>query len=161
FWLKHGRKHSFFDCHRQFLPIDHEFRNDTNGFRKGKAVHNGPPGQLSGEEVRARLDALNPLVDGDGFGNYGEEHNWTHIQSLWWLPYFHKLLLPHTVDVMHNEKNVAEATFSTLFDIPDKTKDNVKARLDLQELCNRPSLYMIQKPGSDKWEKPGASYCLT
>ena len=160
-WLKHGRKHSFFDCHRQFLPIDHEFRSDTTGFRANIAVRSGPPRRLAGEEVRARLDALKPLDDGDGFEKYGEEHNWTHISSLWRLPYFHKLILPHNIDVMHNEKNVAEAIFSTFFDIPDKTKDNVKARLDQEELCNRPSLNMIHKPATGKWEKPRASYCLT
>jgi hypothetical protein len=32
---------------------------------------------------------------------------------LWWLSYFHKLLLPHNIDVMHNEKNVVESIFST------------------------------------------------
>ena len=31
---------------------------------------------------------------------------------------------------MHTEKNVAEAIFGTIMDIPDKTKDNVKARVD-------------------------------
>jgi hypothetical protein len=28
FWLKYGRKFSFFDKHCQFLPVDHEFRKD-------------------------------------------------------------------------------------------------------------------------------------
>lgn len=80
---------------------------------------------------------------------------------MWQLPYFYKLILPHTIDVMHNEKNVAEARFSTLFDISDKTKDNVKARIDQEELCRRPFLNMIHKPATGKWENPKASYCLT
>ena len=37
------------------------------------------------------------------------------------------ILLPHNIDLMHTEKNNAEALFSTLMDIADKTKDNVKA----------------------------------
>jgi hypothetical protein len=29
FTLQHGKKVSFFDCHRRFLPSNHSFRNDT------------------------------------------------------------------------------------------------------------------------------------
>ncbi|XP_059295599.1 uncharacterized protein LOC132048937 [Lycium ferocissimum] len=36
FTLKHGGKNSWFDCHRQFLPMDHEFRSMRNAFRKNK-----------------------------------------------------------------------------------------------------------------------------
>jgi hypothetical protein len=32
---------------------------------------------------------------------------------------------------MHTEKNVVEALWATIMDIPDKSKDNVKARVDL------------------------------
>ena len=39
------------------------------------------------------------------------------------------LLLPHNIDMMHSEKNVAEALFETIIDIADKTKDNVKANI--------------------------------
>jgi hypothetical protein len=41
---------------------------------------------------------------------------------------------------MHNEKNMAKAIWNTCFNIQDKTKDHVKARLDLALICNRPSL---------------------
>ena len=40
------------------------------------------------------------------------------------------LLMPHNIDMMHSEKNIAEALFGTIMDILDKTKDNVKARVD-------------------------------
>jgi hypothetical protein len=36
FKLQHDRKVSFFDCHRRFLPLSHEFRGDKESFRKGK-----------------------------------------------------------------------------------------------------------------------------
>jgi hypothetical protein len=61
---------------------------------------------------------------------------------------------------MHNEKNVAEAIFNTCFDIPDQTKDNVKARLDQAALCNRPELNLVQKHASSQWVKPRADFCL-
>jgi hypothetical protein len=118
------------------------------------------PPQLTGHHALDQLKALKLSPDGKGFVGYGEEHNWTHVPGLWQLPYFHKLLLPHNIDVMHNEKNVAEAIFSTIFDIPEKTKDNVNARVDQQTLCNRPALNMHLNVTIDKWEKPRASYCL-
>lgn len=160
-WLQYGRKYSFFDCHRQFLPTNHSFRSDTNSFSSNIVVTNDPPHRLSGEEIHAQLDSLVPLPTGDGFEGYGKDHNWTHIPGLWRLPYFNQLLLPHNIDVMHNEKNVAEAIFNTCFDISDKTKDNVKARLDQQLLCNRPSLNMVHKHATGRWEKPRADFCLT
>jgi hypothetical protein len=60
---------------------------------------------------------------------------------------------------MHNEKNNGEALFHMFFDIKDKTKDNVQARLDQEKLCNRPLFNMYQNNG--KWKKPQADYCLT
>jgi hypothetical protein len=40
----------------------------------------------------------------------------------------------HAIDVMHMEKNVCEALIDTLLDIPGKTKDTLKARMDLEEM---------------------------
>jgi hypothetical protein len=68
----------------------------------------------------------------DRFVGYGVEHMWTHKSGL--------ERLPHNIDVMHTEKNVAEALWATLMDISDKTKDNPKARVDMATLCNRPKL---------------------
>jgi hypothetical protein len=81
--------------------------------------------------------------------------------GLWKLTYFHKLLLPHNIDAMHNEKNVMEAIFNVCFDILTKRKDNIKARLDQKELCNRPSLNMVETDAPGKWVKPRADFCLT
>ena len=44
--------------------------------------------------------------------------------------------------MMHSEKNVGEALFGIIMDILDKTKDNVKARVDQATLCDRPKLEM-------------------
>ena len=57
------------------------------------------------------------------------------------LPYFDDLLLPHNIDVMHTEKNVAEALWATLMDTKE-SKDNPKARVDLATLCDRPNQEM-------------------
>ncbi|XP_071681915.1 uncharacterized protein [Lolium perenne] len=153
FRLDKGGKACWFDCHRRFLPLDHEFRTQADAFRKDTVVLEGPPRRLTGVEVHAQ--AKMRVVD----GLYGKEHNWNHVSCFWELPYFEKLLLRHTIDVMHNEKNVSESIWSTCFDIPDRTKDNVKARQDLELICNRTKLHLKPMPNG-KWEKPRAPFCI-
>ena len=101
-----------------------------------------PALQMIGAAVRAQLDALEVNKQEGGFVAYGEQHAWTQKSCLWNLPYFDDLLLPHHIDVMHTKKNIAEAIFGTIMDILDKTKDNVKARVDQARLCDRPKLDM-------------------
>jgi hypothetical protein len=62
---------------------------------------------MTGAEVHAQIDALVANQEGGGFVGYGEEHMLTHKLGLTRLPYFDGLLLPHNIDVMHTEKNVA------------------------------------------------------
>ena len=70
------------------------------------------------------------------------------------------MLLRHNIDLMHNEKNVAEALLGTTLDISDKTKDNIKARLDMAMLCDRPTFDLIKKPNGT-WTKPRGKYCVS
>lgn len=92
---------------------------------------------------------------------YGETHNWTHVAGLTKLPYYEDLKLPHNIDVMHTEKNVAESVFHTVLNIPEKTKDNVKARVDQERLCDRKNLNMRPpQPNRRNWVKPHADFYL-
>ncbi|WVZ52092.1 LOW QUALITY PROTEIN: hypothetical protein U9M48_003184 [Paspalum notatum var. saurae] len=65
-------------------------------------------------------------------------------------------MLPYNIDLMHQERNVAESIISMCFDT-DKTKDNVKARKDLAEICDRPWLE-IQINSNGKESRPRAPY---
>ena len=69
-------------------------------------------------------------------------------------------LLPHNIDMMHSEKNIAEVLFGTLGH-SEKTKDNVKARLDQTTLCDRPNLDMRPPGAGNSWKKPRADFVLT
>ncbi|KAK1661855.1 hypothetical protein QYE76_050014 [Lolium multiflorum] len=133
FWLNKGGKYSCFDEARQFLERRHAYRSDVKSFKKGRVVRGPKPIPKTGTEIKAELDALKPSPDGNGFLGYGETHQWTHKPCLWKLPYFEFLELPHNIDVMHTEKNISEAIWSTIVDT-EKTKDNIKARID-QEMC--------------------------
>jgi hypothetical protein len=75
-----------------------------------------------------------------GFEGYGEKHNWTHKSCLWELLYAKALILPHNIDLMHQEHNIAESIISMCFDVTGFSKDNVNARKDLADLCNYPSM---------------------
>jgi hypothetical protein len=74
------------------------------------------------------------------FESYGENHNLTHKCCLWELPYAKVLILPHNIDLMHQERNVAESIMSMYLDVTGFMKDNMNARKDLAALCDRPSL---------------------
>ena len=159
-WLRKGGKYSSFDKHRQFLPLDHPFRRDKKNFTKGVEVLDLPPHIMTGAGVRAQLDSLVANADG-GFEGYGQQHAWAQKSGLWRLPYMQDLLLPHNIDMMHSEKNVAEALFGTIMDIVEKTKDNVKARVDQATLCDRPKLGMRPPASGKAWKKPKADFVLT
>jgi hypothetical protein len=44
---------------------------------------------------------------------------------------------------MHIEKNVSENIFNTIMDVKGKTKDNIKARLDVALFCNRQNMELV------------------
>jgi hypothetical protein len=88
--------------------------------------------------------------EGNEYKGYGEEHNWTHICALWELPYAQTLILMHNIDVMHPKCNVAKSIVSTCLDIMGKIKDNFKARRDIANICNRPSLDLDERGGKQR-----------
>jgi hypothetical protein len=100
FMLQHGRKVSFFDCHRRFLPLSHEFKGDKESFEKGKSVRKGPPKQKLKADIVKMLGELKESQNG-GFECYGKKHSWTHTSCLWEVPYANALILPHNIDLMH------------------------------------------------------------
>jgi hypothetical protein len=151
--LKRGGKYSSFDKHRQFLPPDHPICLDI-------VVIDRPPTTMTGAEIRQQIDGLVANIDG-GFVGYDEQHMSTHKSGLTRLPYYDDLLLPHNIDVMHTENNVAEELWATIMDIPDKSKDNVKARVDLAALCDRPNQEMKLPSGGKTWRRSKADFVLS
>jgi hypothetical protein len=85
---------------------------------------------------------------------------WTHKLGLERLPSYDDLLLPHNIDVMHTEKNIADALWRTLMDT-EKSKDNPKARLDLATLCDRPKQEIRSARADKKWTRPKADFMLS
>jgi hypothetical protein len=156
--LVHGMKITFFDYHRRFLLLSHPFRGDRKSFMKGKTVRKGPPKQKLGVDITQMLDDLKESGNGK-FEGYGENHNWTHKSFLWELPYEKALILPHNIDLMHQECNVVESIISMCLDVTGFSKDNMNARKDLAALCDRP-LLEVKTNAKGNLTRPRAPYYL-
>ena len=80
------------------------------------------PGKYPGNKTRKRKYA-------------SVNHPTWHVKASFHdLDYWHTLLLPYNLDVMHIEKNICESIIGTLLELEGKNKDTVSARLDLQQL---------------------------
>ena len=132
------------------LPIRTEEIRHCFGTKK--IVRDGPPPYLTGQQIEADIDYYgaqetvkvggNWHVPGNMPDGYGVSHNW-HKKSIFWeLPYWKDLLLRHNLDVMHIEKNFFENIMNTLLNVPGKTKDNKKSRMDLPDICSRSELHI-------------------
>lgn len=75
------------------------------------------------------------------------------------LPYWENHILRHNLDVMHVEKNVIDNLYGTLLNMDGKTKDNMKARLDLQDMGLRDELHP-QKRSFNKTLLPPACFSM-
>ena len=162
FSLKNGGKISWFDCHRQFLPMGHPYRRNKESFYKNRVENSTPPPVLSGNEIWEFVSDFPKITESNpcscpGFGIF---HNWTKRSIFWDLPYWKNNVIRHNLDVMHIEKNVFDNVFNTVMDVKGKTKDNVKARLDLKEYCRRRELHLQEMPNG-KHVKPKAKFVLS
>jgi hypothetical protein len=165
FQLRFGGKTSWFDCHRRFLPSNHPFRRDTRSFRSDRGLETSlPVPRSSGDQVWAMVSQFSKITeDGRELGRSdgrGVNHNWTKKSIFWDLPYWRSLLVPHNIDIMHNEKNVFDNVFNTIMDVKGKTKDNLKARRDMEVYCDRPELHVFGA-GEGRLSMPKACYSLT
>jgi len=162
FRLAHGNKQSWYDCHHQFLPIDHVFRRNKSAFYKNKEDYSEPPPMLAGEQVWSCVSSLPTTSDHkDKVDGYGQSHNWTRRSTFWELPYCSKLLIWHNLDVMHIEKNVFEQIINTVMNVKYKTTDDCNARKDMLTHYKRRRLnvrVVEAADGSHREVLPQASY---
>jgi hypothetical protein len=117
--------------HRRFLPAGHEFRYDANSF-DGTEEHRLKPVPYSGLEV---LEKINSIQDFD------KSKTWKGAGGFFGLSYWKYNTLRHNLDFMHIEKNVCENIYGTLLEVEGKSKDNLQARKDLQEMNIRSDLH--------------------
>ncbi|KAI5343141.1 hypothetical protein L3X38_011017 [Prunus dulcis] len=128
--------------HRRWLPWDHEWQEKDKEF-DGNTEHCLRPREWSGDEILEQLNRLDFAPFGIvSWTRPSTNMNWTHKPMFFELPYWSKLKLRHNLDVMHVEKNVFDTLVGTILDIEGKTKDTIKARLDLERMGIRRGLWM-------------------
>ena len=133
-YLKHSRKTCYMG-HRRFLQREHPWRLDARSFNGGKEERVTPTA-LSGSEVLQQLSNVENDFGKAKHKRKGKELDtpWKKRSIVFELPYWKDNRCRHNFDVMHIEKNVCDNIIGTLLDIPGKSKDHTKARLDLLEL---------------------------
>ncbi|KAL4020803.1 hypothetical protein IC575_019590 [Cucumis melo] len=149
--------------HRKFLPRHHPYRKQKKVFNGAQELELAPE-PLSGEEIFIQTSKYK-----HSFGKRTMNENNSEMSSsgTYWkkksiffeLEYWKFLDVRHCLDVMHIEKNVCANLIGTLLDIPGKTKDGVKSRLDLVELNIRSEL--APQVGEKKIFLPPACYTLS
>jgi len=149
FTLTNRGKASFFYCHRRFLPHNHRYRKNIKDFFIGRVEKDVAPLRLCGEELHDVVPEYGDIVFGlqsgkQKFPGFGLTHNWVKRSIFWELPYWKTNLLHHNLDIMHIEKNVFENIFNTVMDVKGKTKDNIKARLDVALFCNSQNMELVR-----------------
>jgi hypothetical protein len=130
------------------LPLNHRYKKNRKDFFVGTVEKDVASPRLSGEELHDVVSEYGDIVFGlqsgkQKFPSFGLTHNWIKRSIFWELPYWKTNLLCHNLDVMHIEKNVFENIFNTIMDVKGKTKDNIKARLDIALYCNRKNMELV------------------
>ncbi|XP_016185884.1 uncharacterized protein LOC107627561 [Arachis ipaensis] len=154
--LTYSQKWCFMD-HRRFLSQGHKFRLDQLRF-DGQVENRDPPKMLSGTDILRQQSNVHvsfgkmtnvigqKRCNGED-ANMGES-NWKKKSVFFELPYWEENMLRHNLDVMHIEKNVCDNIVFTILNDNEKSKDNLKARKDLQYMGIRLEL----------WPREGGKY---
>ncbi|XP_039142864.1 uncharacterized protein LOC120280181 isoform X1 [Dioscorea cayenensis subsp. rotundata] len=139
--------------HRQFLDSNHKFRVDKKSF-DGTEEFKIMPNPPSTTEILHQLEGFQNEF-GKGHSNLASKrrrlalkdskdyYNWKKKSIFFELPYWEHNLVQHNLDVMHIEKNICDSLLGTLLNIAGKSKDTLKARLDLCEMKIRTKLHPI------------------
>ncbi|CAM8947720.1 unnamed protein product [Rhodiola kirilowii] len=134
--LKNCRKMVYMG-HRRFLSRHHPNRRKKAAFN-GETEHGIEPRPASGDEI---LQKIQNITNRFGKPNVRIEGTpWKKRSIFFDLPYWHTLDVRHCIDVMHVEKNICDSLIGNLLNIPGKTKDGLKARLDMLDMNIRTKL---------------------
>ncbi|XP_074351502.1 uncharacterized protein LOC141690616 [Apium graveolens] len=123
---------------------DHKWRSDRRRFN-GDVEMLSCPDILRGAEVEELLrgyenDFGKPLKRNRGTSDCP----WKKKSIFFELPYWSNNMVRHNLDVMHIEKNICDKILGTLLNIGGKTKDNLNARQDLEEMGIKKDLHPVK-----------------
>ncbi|GLU11621.1 hypothetical protein SLE2022_283550 [Rubroshorea leprosula] len=152
-WLVHSRKYCYMG-HRRWLEADHIYRQDAQSF-DGTCETRPAAMRLTGSEALRQLECIE-----DEYNN-GSMQPWKRKSIFFQLPYWEHLLLRHNIDVMHTVKNIFDNTCGTITSQQGKSKDNYKARCDLEDMGIRNDLHPKVRLRTNTKYLPKACYQMT
>ncbi|XP_071708619.1 uncharacterized protein [Rutidosis leptorrhynchoides] len=136
-WLTNCKKPAFM-VHQRELAENHPYRKKSDLF-DGTIEDRKLPPPLDGETTFSKVANINVVLGKKSFDP--PKGIWKKKSIFFWkLPYWKHLRVRHCLDVMHIEKNVCESLIGLLLNIPGKTKDVIKVRMDMELMNIRPEL---------------------
>jgi hypothetical protein len=130
------------------LPTDHKSRKNRKDVFVSRVERDVVSPLPSGEELYDLKSEYNDIVFGFQFSKqkflgFGLTYNWVKRSIFWELSYLKTNILRHNLDLMHIEKNVFENIFNTFIDMKGKTKDNIKARMNIYVFCQSKNIELV------------------
>ncbi|XP_021724321.1 uncharacterized protein LOC110691691 [Chenopodium quinoa] len=147
-------------AHRRWLDENHPWRHDMKSFN-GEKEERTSPDPLTGDQISSLLENWENKFEKLQPKKKYVDCPWRKSSVFYTLPYWKDCGCRHHLDVMHIEKNVCDNVLGTLLDIPRKSKDHHKARLDLQELGIRQELHPVDAGDKQYVLLPKASFSMT
>jgi hypothetical protein len=129
--------------HRRYIPMKHLLRSMKDKFN-GNTEKRRPPRHLTSHEVYEMVKDVHVVLGQQKMTskNTGEVDIWKNQTLFCELPYWKDLDVPHSIDVMHLQKNLCERLPRTLLNTDRKTRDHGHARADLKKMGIGPELWL-------------------
>ncbi|GJS80945.1 putative transposase-associated domain-containing protein [Tanacetum coccineum] len=150
--------------HRRYLPYNHPFRKQKKAFNGQQEFLSALILMIGNKYTMRKIQKkkINTTEEeGSSSQVNGQNGGYWKKFNIWYrkLRYWRHNSVPHCINFMHVEKNVAESLVRTLLHVPRKTKDGVNDRLDLAELGVKLELFVMKE--EDKKTLPPPGYTLT
>ncbi|WVZ00727.1 hypothetical protein V8G54_026796 [Vigna mungo] len=129
--------------HIGFLPPKHRYQGWRKAFN-GMVEERRAPELLYGDKVFEKVKDIN-IKFCKPFARDLVTSGWKKKSIFFDLPYWKSLYVRHFLDVMHIEKNIFDSVIGTLLNVPGKSKDDIKARLNLVQMRIQTELAPIKK----------------
>ena len=154
FTLINKGKMSFFYCHRRFLWKGFFYWHSWKGYFTFVSFW----WRIVWRGVKVWCIVFGFQSGKQNFLGFGLTYNWVKQSIFWELSYWKTNLLCYNLDVMHIEKNVFENIFNTVMDVKGKTKDDIKARMDITLFCHCKNMELVCD--GSRVVKPKARFAL-
>ncbi|GKB51240.1 uncharacterized protein Tco_0901993 [Tanacetum coccineum] len=145
--------------HRISLPESHPYRKKKKLF-DGRVERRKMAKLMNGHDTLSRVKDIKNVFGKKDNAPKNNKNIWKEKSIFWKLPYWERLQVPHSLDVMHIEKNVSESLIGLLLNIKGKIKYGINARKDMVEMGIRDEL-APQEIGNKRTYLPAACFTLS